>query len=149
VPGQGPPPKDPAKRARRNPTPTASIPSNARLEDPPALPGYDEVCRATRLWYFTWATSPQATRFAATDWMRLWMLAPLVDLYFLTGDSKLMSEIRLNEKMLGATVEDRQRLHWNISSSPDEEAAEASVAEAKPLSSRARKDPRRLAAVPD
>jgi len=108
------------------------------------LPGASRLSKATRAWYRTWARSPQALRFAATDWQRLHMLAGLVERYFADPSKELMSEIRLNEAKLGATPEDRMRLRWRIVDQADkqEEAARPR------RRSRQRSDPRHLAAVP-
>ena len=79
---------------------------------PPRLPkGYRAE---TVAWFSTWASSEQAAEFAATDWQRLLMLAPLVDAYFAQPDRLLMAEIRASESKLGAMVEDRKRLRLKI-----------------------------------
>lgn len=112
--GMGPPPKDPSQRRRRN----ADTIERKRLDDQPRshppLPGADNYLPQTISWYETWANSPQASRFLATDWQRLHMLAPLVDAYWMQPDKQIMSEIRLNEASLGATEADRLRLRWDI-----------------------------------
>ena len=60
-------------------------------------------------WWSTWATSPQAGSFAATDWLRLRMVLPLVERYFAEPNRQDLAEIRLNEARLGGTLEDRNR----------------------------------------
>src|ERR1700759_2587866 len=67
----------------------------------PALTGVwsDHV----RSWYDTWRRSPQAKAFVDTDWMRLRMLAPLVDSYLQSPHHMKLAEIRQNESLLGAT----------------------------------------------
>jgi hypothetical protein len=110
----GPLPKDPAQRRRRNVEKRETLPSSARVEKAPPLPSSKRYLKATRDWYETWVASPQATRFTATDWQRLAMLAPLVDEYFREPTVKNFQEIRRSEEMLGATVGDRQRLRWDI-----------------------------------
>lgn len=62
----------------------------------------------------TWRTSPQAQAFEDTDWQRLAMLVPLLELYVAIPDKGILAEIRLNEERLGATVADRQRLRMKI-----------------------------------
>jgi len=69
---------------------------------------------ATRDWYADWSTSPQASRFTATDWRRLRMIAPLVDRYLRSSAKDLAAEIRLQEALLGATAADRLRLRWKV-----------------------------------
>jgi hypothetical protein len=41
------------------------------------------------------------------------MLAHLVDRYYADPDAKLLTEIRQNEQLLGATPADRRRLGWD------------------------------------
>jgi hypothetical protein len=57
-----------------------------------------------------WATSQQAEAFMPSDWMRLIMLAPLIEQYWIDPKGTTLAEIRLNEERLGATVRDRQNL---------------------------------------
>ncbi|MEU5878190.1 hypothetical protein [Spirillospora sp. NPDC047279] len=65
---------------------------------------------ATQLWWDTWANSEQAQYFAETDWLRLQMLAPLVESYYRKPGHFIMAEIRQSESLLGATIADRMRL---------------------------------------
>lgn len=110
--GRGPAPKDPSQRVRRNKE------VRTQLEDTsvsaPALPGASKFSAAVRAWYKTWSTCPQAQRFTPTDWQRLHMLAPLVEAYFEEPKATILSEIRINESLLGATEADRQRLRWDL-----------------------------------
>lgn len=73
-------------------------------------------------WYDVWRKSPQAQLFAATDWQRLVMLAPLVESHFASPKAATMSEIRLNEERLGATITDRMRARMTILSEDGEGA---------------------------
>lgn len=70
--------------------------------------------KATRVWYETWRCSPQATRLSTTAWQRLLLLARLVDRFLRDPSTKVLAEIRRNEKQLGATPDDQQRLRWEI-----------------------------------
>lgn len=63
----------------------------------------------TVAWFETWRRSPQAAVFEATDWLRLATLAPIVDAYWRRPSAAALSEIRMNEERLGATVVDRMR----------------------------------------
>ncbi|MFC9974316.1 hypothetical protein ACFVH6_25770 [Spirillospora sp. NPDC127200] len=65
---------------------------------------------ATLLWWDTWANSEQAEFFSPTDWLRLQMMAPLVESYFRRPGHNALAEIRQNESLLGATITDRMRL---------------------------------------
>ncbi|PPG35025.1 hypothetical protein C5E10_05330 [Pseudoclavibacter sp. RFBG4] len=73
----------------------------------PRLEG--EWSSETQTWYETWRKSPQSQLFEATDWQRLRLLAPLVEANFIKPSAAGLSEIRLNEERLGATVVDRMR----------------------------------------
>lgn len=140
--GRGPLPKEPDKRERRN-----ADPGMTELGDPgvaPVLPGASEMLEATRDWYAVWTSSPQASQFLGTDWMRLHMTAKLVDLFHRTENAsvakQLLGEIRLNEQKLGGTPEDRLRLRWRM-----READQADERDAKSgarRSARDRRDPR-------
>jgi hypothetical protein len=119
--GRGPAPKPANKRARRNreePETRLTKQKSAAKAKTPALPGSKGFLAATRAWYATWASSPQASQFIETDWLRLHMTARLVDLFyrseFPSEAKQLMSEIRLNEAKLGGTPEDRLRLRWRL-----------------------------------
>ncbi|MFJ9574339.1 phage terminase small subunit [Streptomyces bacillaris] len=118
--GMGPPPKE-AKHGR---TPNlGSEVEPAGLEGVPApdLPNPKKWLTATRDWWWAWADSPQSVAFQATDWGRLVALLPLVDGYNrlmskaaddprkLRAGKDVLSEIRQNESLLGATHLDRLR----------------------------------------
>jgi hypothetical protein len=83
------------------------IGADERPSDVPELVG--DFCPATLAWWKTWREAPHAVLFTSTDWQRLIMLAPLVDGYMLSPSKDILSEIRLNESLLGATVVDRLR----------------------------------------
>lgn len=72
-------------------------------------------------WWETWRRSPQAQAFEATDWLRLATLAPIVQSYWRKPSAAALSEIRMNEERLGATVVDRMRARMRITD-PDPEA---------------------------
>lgn len=106
--GMGPPP---AERKRNKDTfeeGVVSVPADAQV-DAPELPGWEGYSTPTLAWYNTWCTAPQAALFTPTDWQRLHMLARLVEEYFAKPSTKLMSEIRISESLLGATHVDRMR----------------------------------------
>lgn len=138
MPGRGPAPKDKEKRQRRNAEASETLVApDARPDHAPELPDADDLSPETRRWYDTWATSPQATLFVATDWQRLHMLARLVEDYFRSADPRLLGEIRLNEERLGATVGDRQRLRVKVAID-----APGETSSPKAGNRRARQDPR-------
>jgi len=123
---RGPIPKDPEKRARRNATIEMTTLGTVAVKNAPKLPTGKKYLKATKDWFETWRRSPQASQFSKTDWQRLIMLAPLIDLYFRAPTKELFAEIRKTEADLGATVADRQRLRWvipagTVSAPPTEE----------------------------
>lgn len=66
--------------------------------------------KATREWWREMSRSPVAARFIGTDWVRLELLARLVDSYVRKPSHTVLAEIRLNEGLIGGTVGDRERL---------------------------------------
>lgn len=137
--GQGPPPKDPGERRRRNKDePLEPLPAEGYTGDYPALPatygftvmkkvktgdGDEELVsetkkvtflKGTREWYDTWARSPMATEFTNVDWNRLQRLAKLVDQFERKPTKDMMAEIRLQEAAFGGTPMDRRRLGKKI-----------------------------------
>lgn len=87
----------------------------------------------TREWYETWARSPQATKLASTDRIRLrHVIAPLFDAV-IRGDLAKASELRLQETSIGGTVLDRQRLGWKVPEGPAPDAAEPPAPAARPV----------------
>lgn len=125
--GQGPPPKDPAKRARSNSDPMGRktyVRQAARVEQP-SLPTVYEIdengdrkrvgwCTQTQRWWKMWAAEPLAVDFTASDWDHLVDTARLHNAFWRTSDARLMknlaAEIRVRTAKLGATIEDRLRL---------------------------------------
>ena len=105
---RGPAPKPDA--IRRNIRPTAGAPA----APVPAPPLEGDWPPAVHRWYATWASSPQARYFVATDWQRLTMLAPLVAQYLVVPKVTIMAELGKQETMLGATVSDRLRLNMQL-----------------------------------
>jgi hypothetical protein len=69
-------------------------------------------------WYDTWRRSAQAQLFTDTDWGRLRILAPIVELYFRRPTAAALGEIRLNEERLGATYTDRLRAKIRVETGP-------------------------------
>jgi hypothetical protein len=128
---RGPIPKDSTQRRRRNidarfdelpaegyQGPFPSLPTSyfKSVDNDESHPFKRKYLAATRKWYLTWARSPQATLFTGTDWERLKMLAPLVDMYHREPRVGLATELRLQESLLGATVTDRRRMRLVVTS---------------------------------
>jgi hypothetical protein len=102
----------------------------------------------TLAWYGTWRTAPQAQLFQDTDWSRLSLLAPIVEAYFRRPSAAALSEIRMNEERLGATVVDRMRARIRIQEPDADEAASSGVigSNVTPISARRDSMRARLAA---
>lgn len=130
MPGMGPPPAE--HKRRRNADTFAegavAVPADVQV-GAPELPEFERYSTATLRWYNTWCASPQAAVFTVTDWQRLHMLAPLVDEYFAKPTTKLMSEIRLSESLLGATHVDRMRARIKLEQPKPTGQAPAGVAD--------------------
>lgn len=101
-------PKPDDQRRRRN-APTHGetvLPRDGEVRGPELTAGRP-FGPETVAWFDTWRRSPQAAVFEATDWLRLATLAPIVDAYWRRPSAAALSEIRMNEERLGATVADR------------------------------------------
>lgn len=129
--GRGPAPKAQHQRARD----TARRQAGAVVLEPdgelrgPELPEHiTDPHPATVEWWLVWRRSPQASLFEDTDWETLKRAARLVDDVWKAprASAAAISELRLIEERLGATVADRQRLRVSISR-PDEGAKLAPV----------------------
>ena len=111
----------------------------------PRLIGRNRLTAATRRWWDTWASSPQAAQFSATDWERLLKIARVVDDFYRSDDAKERSELLVKidrlEGKFGATPEDRLRLRWRFAQDPPDAEREKEQSAPK-RASRGRKDPR-------
>jgi hypothetical protein len=123
--GHGPPPKDPAKRRRRN---GAAEPETVLVPDDevrgPELPegvlGADkdgvphDWHPMTLAWWNTWRNSAQASTFTDTDWSFLLDTALMHHSMWDKGQWTLAAEVRLRAAKFGATPEDRARLKLKV-----------------------------------
>ncbi len=82
-------------------------------------------------WWEVWRQAPQAALFEATDWMRLAIMAPLVEEYIQAPNAAALKEIRMNEAQLGALHVDRLRARITITD-PDDGAIAGEAQEAAP-----------------
>ena len=105
-------PKGEGRRRRNAPTHGEQIVTDDGEIRGPELRGTfsDEV----KIWHETWRRSPQAALFEETDWQRLQILASIVEAYFRRPSAAALSEIRMNEERLGATVTDRMRARIRV-----------------------------------
>ena len=116
--------KPDGQRRRRNaPTHSDQVVTDDGQVRGPELDG--PYAPQTLAWYDTWRRSPQAQLFEETDWSRLVLLAPIVDAYFRRPSAAALSEIRMNEERLGATVVDRMRARIKVQR--DDEGEDADV----------------------
>lgn len=119
--------KDAATRRRRN-APThqeTTLTRDGKVRGPEleALTGRDDWPVGVTTWYATWRRAPQAQTFEDTDWLRLGMLAPIVEAYLRRPSAAALSEIRMNEERLGATVVDRMRARMQLDRDDEGDAA--------------------------
>lgn len=125
--GNGPAPKDPSTRARRNTTST-----KATLRAVPNLPVPDlpvvevEWHPMTQKWWADIWSSPMAPEFDASDSHGLFALAVLTNDFWRAESAsermKLAAELRQQSQRFGLSPIDRRRLQWEIERS--EEAQE-------------------------
>lgn len=137
--GVGRPPKDPAKRARRNKDVVQMRVVDAVVADKPDLPEFEVQIGAVdgELQYeqFSWPVAtrtfwdmldyhPLVREFTDMDWSYLLDTARL-HAAFWHGDIKLASELRLREAKYGFTPEDRARLRISFAQATDAEVSTA------------------------
>lgn len=126
MPGRGPAPKPPDRRARRNADPVAMRVIVATPTRQPELPprrrdGEDVTWpQATLDWWQMWADHPLSDDFTTTDWAELAITA-LMHAAVLDGELKYAAELRLRVAKFGATPEDRARLRITFAAADDAE----------------------------
>lgn len=125
--GRGPAPKPADQRRHRikDPIATAHIVDDGQRLGPEIekLTGRKDWPPLVLSWFEIWRTSPQAKQFIDTDWQRLGMVAFLYEQYLIEPKASILSEIRLNEERLGATIVDRQRARMQVERSETRENA--------------------------
>lgn len=130
--GNGPPPKDPSRRARANKDGIAQTVLRFEKAEPPELPdfrinsGDDGLIEfvwpeRTREWWELWKASPQAEHFGSTDWEFLLDTA-LIHAKVWSGDTSALAELRLRVAKFGATMEDRARLRMVFAAADEADA---------------------------
>jgi hypothetical protein len=124
--GTGPVPAE--SKRRRNADAYAGIAESVKDDGKlrgPALEGAWST--EVRSWFDNWRRAPQAATFLITDWMRLRMLAPLVDDYLNKPTAMKLAEIRQNESLLGATHVDRLKARIKVERPTEEKPVPAGV----------------------
>jgi hypothetical protein len=130
--GNGPPPKDAARRARVNKDGIAQTVLRHEAAEAPDLPdfrinsGDDGLVEfvwpeRTREWWELWKASPQAEHFGSTDWEFLLDTA-LIHAKVWQGDTSALPELRLRVAKFGATMEDRARLRMVFAAADEADA---------------------------
>lgn len=131
MPGRGPAPKAPEKRARTNadPIPMRILPRVVATQ--PELPEFEVVTEdgrvpfvwpdQTRNWWQMWADSPLSLDFTSTDWSELLDTA-LLHAKVWQGELKYLPELRLRTAKYGATPEDRARLRIQFAQADEAES---------------------------
>lgn len=112
----GPPPKSPSTRARRNKVAGAKSLQLVHDVEMPALPdgaGIEWHSLTVSWWKDIWA-SPMAPEFDGSDLHGLYLLATLVNAFWIEPSQGLAAEIRLQRQCYGLTPIDRRRLQWEI-----------------------------------
>jgi hypothetical protein len=123
MPGRGPAPKDPSRRARRNvdTTPTTTLPFQSC--NAPQLPDTIDWHPQTRRWWETWSSSPMAEIMGPTDWDFLLDTALMHNALWSNGHWTVAAELRLRVSKFGATPEDRLRLRIQWADADEKDAA--------------------------
>ena len=109
-----PTPKAPGVRQRRNKTSTAATLHRVVDADVPALPSSTEWHELTRSWWVDVWSSPMSGEFDPSDLHGMYVLAMLVDKFWLEPSTSLAAEIRLQRQCFGLSPIDRRRLQWEI-----------------------------------
>lgn len=115
-------PKPSQNRRRRNAVNEHTIVNDGEILGPDLPTGIDWPAPTVQ-WWHNWRTSAAAKMFHATDWDFLLDTA-MLHAAFWGGRSDVASEIRIRVAKLGATHEDRLRLHINVEEPASEEGAE-------------------------
>jgi hypothetical protein len=148
--GNGPAPKDPARRARRN------KPAESRViyivpDGQPELPEFTIQVKLdgelvtqefnwptiTREWWTMLGRHPLRLEFTELDWSYLLDTARMHAAFWM-GDIGLAPELRLREAKYGFTPEDRARLRIQFAQAVSEEASAKQVVDKARSSTRAR-----------
>ncbi len=141
----GPLPKTRSARQRQNVAAGARTLRVVHDTPTPKLPTERKWHKETRAWWRAVWASPMAPEYDASDQHGLFLLAVLVDEFWLSPSTSLASEIRLQRQCFGLTPIDRRRLQWETDRG--EEAAAATKRRRAPAAvADDGLDPRRLLA---
>lgn len=144
-----PVPKPASTRQRRNKASTNRTLSVVHDVRAPILPPVREWDPQTREWWADVWASPMAPEFDDSDRHGLYLLAVLVDEFWLNPSQAVAAEIRLQRQCFGLTPIDRRRLQWEIdrgdAASENTQRRRAAVAESR-VAPVVKDDPRQLLA---
>lgn len=145
--GNGPAPKDPSTRARRNVTSTKATLRAVPDLPVPDLPAGVEVWHPmTRSWWADIWSSPMAPEFDASDAHGLFALAVLTNDFWLAETPsermKLAAELRQQSQRFGLSPIDRRRLQWEIERTEEARDKGQKRRAAQPAPRRGSGDPR-------
>ena len=127
MPGRGPAPKDPSRRARRNadqiPGRVITLAASQGPHELPVdlLPEGEEWHPATLRWWGRWVGSPLASDLPEVDWSELEATAVLHHEFMRKRTFTLASELRLRMAKYGATPEDRARLRITVADADEKD----------------------------
>lgn len=125
MPGYGPAPKEPGKRARRNVDPSDPKTIEFVKAEQPELPegdDYPEWHPQTRIWWAMWGRSPQSVHFMESDWDELLATATLHTSFWRKANFNVAAELRLRVAKFGATPEDRARLRMHFADADEKDS---------------------------
>ncbi|MGW4718867.1 phage terminase small subunit [Nocardia sp. NPDC004260] len=111
------PKKHPSVRARANRASTAAVLTDGRTVIRPDLPEREEGWhpQTVQWWNDLWA-APMAAEYHPSDKHALFLLAVLMDQFWVKPSQSLAAEIRQQRQAFGLTPYDRRRLEWTIES---------------------------------
>ncbi|WP_432050299.1 hypothetical protein [Verrucosispora sp. NA02020] len=108
------PPMPKNNPARRNKTATRATLTAEHSVKAPDLPESHEWHPMTVSWWHDIWASPMAPEYDSSDVHGLFILAALVDEFWLNPSKDLAGEIRLQRQCFGLSPIDRRRLQWEI-----------------------------------
>lgn len=145
--GMGPAPKTASARQRTNRVAGARTLSAVHDVAAPKLPAGQSWHRQTKAWWKDIWASPMAPEFEASDVHGLFLLAVLVDAFWVEPSKELAAEIRLQRQCFGLSPIDRRRLQWEIERAEEAESRTRKRRnDAVPRAEVGEADPRRLLA---
>lgn len=107
-------PKTAATRARTNKSSTHRHLELTHDVEAPKLPAGRKWQKATRDWWRDVWASPMAPEYDSSDVHGLFMLAVMVDDFWVEPSTVKAAEIRLQRQCFGLSPIDRRRLQWEI-----------------------------------